>query len=589
MSKTSRSKQVRIGTNGFTIVLMCGVCLLLRPADISAATPQSNDVTNPLNTAQQAYMEWTEKQFGAYLDKSRYVKSRDNSQEDMEKKYTDTGIAARVKDTSEGLQGIINTAAPGATIVIPKGTYTEPVYIDKPLTLKGQSRETCVFQVTANKPAIFVNTQGKGRVILQDMTVTWQLATNDRANANPIAVFIKDSKGTVQNCTIKALGNAQQSPVGLRAAGFSRVTVDTCHFTGFEYVVQFMEGTTGTLQDSIIQDCGHQGVINYSGSTMTVQRNIITGSKYHAVRSTGGTLTVKDNLLIDNANRGIYLGNRSCKGEIINNAIIRNGTGIGGFAQADVNIINNVLSHNSYAGIGSRSSCRLSINNNIITNTPRGITVFLEESQTQHSLRIGGNTYCDTKSDMENCESEDNVMGIGSPFTDPENGDFSLTAESTASGKREHGLKDIEIIKSLWKKWKHPRQEEAVKKTETPATTASADNSVLHAKIRQVRLERKKSLERIAKEREIALKHGRGTLRDYRQAKVAALLAGIDLCDTKAERIEIRREKLKLMTDIEKTMEMEYQAGQRPEENLHQSRIARMEAEIDLLKEQLEE
>ena len=103
--------------------------------------------------------------------------------------------------------------------------------------------------------------------------------------------------------------------------------MDNCRFSGFDYVVCYGQGTEGVVQDCLIADCGHQGVINYDGATLTVQRNIITGSKFHAVRCTGGILNVKDNLLIKNANRGIYLGNRTGRGTITNNLIVGNGTG----------------------------------------------------------------------------------------------------------------------------------------------------------------------------------------------------------------------------------------------------------------------
>jgi parallel beta-helix repeat protein len=45
-----------------------------------------------------------------------------------------------------------------------------------------------------------------------------------------------------------------------------------------------------------------------------------------------GTLNMTDNLIINNANRGVYLGNKSARGTIANNVIIDNGTGIGGIA-----------------------------------------------------------------------------------------------------------------------------------------------------------------------------------------------------------------------------------------------------------------
>jgi hypothetical protein len=63
------------------------------------------------------------------------------------------------------------------------------------------------------------------------------------------------------------------------------MTVSDCDFSGFDYVVCYGEGTKGVMQDCIIRNCGHQGVILYSGAEASVIRNIITGSLFHAVRS----------------------------------------------------------------------------------------------------------------------------------------------------------------------------------------------------------------------------------------------------------------------------------------------------------------
>ena len=348
------------------------------------------------------------------------------------------------------LQELINAARPRDVVTIPAGLYTEPITIDKSLTLRGESASDCILQVTDNEPAIWVDNKGKGLVTLENITVEWQLATSDKAE-NPCAILFNDTRGKASHCTITALGNYQRCPSGLRAQGFSNVTVEDCRLQGFEYVVQFMQGTQGVLQDSIIQDCGHQGVINYSDSTMKVFRNVITGSKYHAIRSTGGTLQVEDNLIINNQNRGIYLGNKSCRGAIRNNAIIGNGTGIDGFAKASVQIQNNLIMKNDYAGIGSRSTCSLSIKNNIITENSRGIIVFLQEGETRHRLRIGLNAVGNNETNTENCEIANGSFSDAMEFTDADNGDFSLTPGPAQ--EQGYGLKDATIIQALWQRW----------------------------------------------------------------------------------------------------------------------------------------
>jgi len=216
------------------------------------------------------------------------------------------------------------------------------------LTLKGESRNDCIFEVTSNRPAISVDTKGKGRVIIEAVTIKWQLATSDRTEY-PFAVAVKDTIAEVKNCSFQPLGNFKRCPVAINAMGFSELGVDTCRFEGFEYTVCFGQGTKGTIRNSLVMGSGHQGISLYSGATAEIIGNVVTGSRYHAVRSTGGTLNMTNNLIINNANRGVYLGNKSARGTIANNIIIGNGTGIGGFARSNVKVENNIIADSSYA------------------------------------------------------------------------------------------------------------------------------------------------------------------------------------------------------------------------------------------------
>ncbi|NLH18142.1 MAG: hypothetical protein GX455_16320, partial [Phycisphaerae bacterium] len=277
--------------------------------------------------------------------------------------------------SSANLQELIDSAKPDDTLVVPEGTYTEPVTISKSLTLRGASRTGCIFEITANRPAIFVDTQSKGRVTIENLTIKWQLATSDKTTESPYAVGFKDSKGQIKNCNFIPLGNPQQSPVAVQAQGFTDLTITTCRFQGFEYAICFGDGTTGALEDSLVMDCGHQGIILYTGAKVAVRGNVFTGSGYHAVRNTGGNLTLQDNLIIDNQNRGVYLGNKSSSGIIRNNLIVRNATGINGFAAAKYLIENNVITESSYAGIAMQESCRFTIQKNILQGNEQGIAL----------------------------------------------------------------------------------------------------------------------------------------------------------------------------------------------------------------------
>lgn len=353
--------------------------------------------------------------------------------------------------TKKSLQSLIDSARSGDTVIVPKGIYKEPIDINKSLTLKGESRAECVFEVTADRPAIFIDTKSKGKVAVQDLTIKWQLATSDKGIEHPFALGVKDTEAEIKNCSFIPLGNFQRSPVAVRADGFSNLNISRSRFEGFEYVICYGQGTKGKTTDCLIMNCGHQGIINYSASTLHVERNVITGSKYHAIRCTGGTLHVKDNLLINNANRGIYLGNKSGSGSVSNNLIIGNSVGISSFARAKYEIKNNVIADSSYAGIGMDKSCFLKIRDNIIADNERGWIMF--DRGTSGGNTSYRNTFWKNKVDDENFKKTGNSINADPDFIDADNGDYSLKAGPALEHKQ--GLTNPQPFKDLWKVWKN--------------------------------------------------------------------------------------------------------------------------------------
>ena len=120
---------------------------------------------------------------------------------------------------------------------------------------------------------------------------------------------------------------------------------------------------------------------------------------------------------------------------------------------------------------------------------------------------------------------------------------------------------------------------------ETPS--AQAGDTATEAQLRQLLMERKKILDRIVDTIERRRQSGQWDLREYSHAKKAALFAGIDLCETKEDRIGIRKEIVQLHDAIDRQTQMEFSAGQIGQQELAEARAARLESEIDLLREQL--
>ena len=123
---------------------------------------------------------------------------------------------------------------------------------------------------------------------------------------------------------------------------------------------------------------------------------------------------------------------------------------------------------------------------------------------------------------------------------------------------------------------------------ESPAwTTAQTDHNATQDHLRQLLLKRKQILEQRVAVMKQRLNYGTGSLSEYSQAKKAALLARIDLCNTKTERINIYKEIVRLNTDLVSQVEKEVEAGQRPQDSLDEIRLAQLDEEINLLREQL--
>jgi parallel beta-helix repeat protein len=158
-----------------------------------------------------------------------------------------------------------------------------------------------------------------------------------------------------------------------------------------------------------------------------------------------------DNLVITNANRGVYLGNKSARGTITNNIIIGNGTGISGFARSNVKVENNIIADSSYAGIGMRDSCSLTIRDNIFQGNQRGLILIEEGSRNGNT--VGINTFWRNKVDTENMDKAAGSINADPGFVDAENGDFSLKPGPVLQQKQ--GLTNPEIFKVLWKRWQN--------------------------------------------------------------------------------------------------------------------------------------
>jgi hypothetical protein len=341
------------------------------------------------------------------------------------------------------LQQMIDRAETGESITLPKGTWKEPVQIKKALKIRGADAGASVIDVISDSPAIFV--ESKGDVQIENLTVRWKRETSDRKPFIQAAIATKDSKLKLQNVRFIAPDDKVRCPSALTVTGFSEIEVKECEFEGFDFTIQAGDGARGVISDCIIRKPGHCGITVGNSGKLEITGNIVTGSEFHAVRCTGGELIARNNLIVANKNRGFYLGNKAARGEIINNAIVGNGTGISGFGGSEVRIANNYIAESDFAGIDMRDQCRLNIDRNTVVNNARGIVLFKEAGQNKNTVLInalGGN-----KIETEGFEKAPDLQRVDAT-QQPREGNFVL------ENARGFGLTEPERIQQLWTKYR---------------------------------------------------------------------------------------------------------------------------------------
>jgi hypothetical protein len=119
------------------------------------------------------------------------------------------------------------------------------------------------------------------------------------------------------------------------------------------------------------------------------------------------------------------------------------------------------------------------------------------------------------------------------------------------------------------------------------STTSQAAGEAMQKQLRQLLLERKQLLEKRVEDMKVFVDAGRVSGSEYAKAREAALLAGLELCNTKAERIEIRREIVEIYKVAEAWAKRRADTGRATQSELDEAKVACLEAEINLLREKL--
>jgi nitrous oxidase accessory protein NosD len=354
-------------------------------------------------------------------------------------------LYAAEAQTDFDLQTAIDNASSGDTLVIPAGTYTQPITIDKKITLDGPG---AILKVQSQQPAIQIDTAKP--VVLRNLEIQYRTETKPQQGESPYAVTTSGGDLRIEECVFKATGTSDQSPCAVQAIEASTLHIKRCRFDGFNFTIQIWMESEGLIEDCLIMNPGHCGITIGENSKGTLRRNIVTGSRYHGIRCTGGEINADSNLVVANKNRGFYIGNKSATGTLSNNLIVDNATGIDVFAFSTLDIHNNVIVRSSYAGLSLIDTAKVDTENNIFVKNERGVIGYSAEKGKDPGLNLRGeNIAYDNATQTEGIKLPSELIGIDPQFEDPDSGLFA--AKENAA--KEMGLTNPPDLQVLWKTW----------------------------------------------------------------------------------------------------------------------------------------
>ena len=288
-------------------------------------------------------------------------------------------------------------------------------------------------------------------------------STDARIDA-PAAIYARDAEVVIRHCTLKPIDRPEETPYGLLAAGRANVTFTEGRSDGFAYALMFTDGANGSVTRSTLLGAGHSVVTMHRNSTVKISENILGRCGYHAVRNTGGTMEMENNIVAENKRAGAYLGNKPAHGWIRNNLFLKSRGEIWAYSHSDVVIENNVFFSSDGPGVGFRDTCELVVRGNSFVGNKQGVAIYSRAEKAQSRVRLQGNHYWQNEELFLGFEGESKPNVDDPKFPGPVEGDFSPTKGSALvdkGGRLRAGLKDAKTIRLLWKLWKAKGQEKS--------------------------------------------------------------------------------------------------------------------------------
>jgi parallel beta-helix repeat protein len=270
---------------------------------------------------------------------------------------------------STTIQGGINGASAGDTVMVHPGTYYEHDidFLGKAITVMGTDPED---SATVASTVVDGDSLGMIFVFQSDEDSTSRLEGLTVTNAAPPAAIYccNTSSPYITNNFV----SGGLSAIGIQCVNTSSPIISNNVITYSNYAgfggIQTWDTAAPRIINNVIKDNGTSAIYIRRGRVI-VEGNLITGNRDGIVCIEGSSPLIKNNYIVENSWSGIDIAYYSSSAEISNNIISGNGyNGIHIDRATNIIITNNIVTRNGNEGIGVGSYSSAYVKNTIIWN-----------------------------------------------------------------------------------------------------------------------------------------------------------------------------------------------------------------------------
>ena len=252
----------------------------------------------------------------------------------------------------------VQAAADNEVINVAPGTYSESIFIKKPLTLAGDGPRDQI--IIHSKSPTCINIEA-GKCVIKGLTLGNEKHQSE--NDGDFTISVDDAEVVIDDCDITGSSLASVGVYGSSA----NVTIKNCviHRNVDQSGIYFHDQSTGRVEDCKIHNNSKNG-INIKNSHVIIQNSTIENNNINGIYiSENAEVTVTNCKIHNNSKNGISI--KKSHGIIQNSTIGKNNSGIYIYENAEVTVTNCKVVKNNWEAVTLKENSKCNISESDLT------------------------------------------------------------------------------------------------------------------------------------------------------------------------------------------------------------------------------